>query len=161
MTTTPEVRFAERPNPPTAGSAEYDRWTKESTLSYPGGGLTAAYGNLAQTLNMTGLSFQCKPTETTVSVNPTNVERVIGQPLSARKGYSYSLKKFSKKNASLAAAGLPVVVRTGVGDYTARLTGPMARLIDYFCDNKNLIFDELWVYSPKGAEYGPITPAES
>lgn len=161
MTETPSLRFAERPNPPTPGTAEYDQWAKDSTLSYPGGGLTAAYGNLAQTLNFTGLGFQCNPLETLVAVNSAEVERVIGQPKTSRKSYTYSKQKFSKKNSSLAAAGKPVIVRTAVGDYQARLTGSMSRLVDYFCDNKNLLFDAIWIYSPSGAEYGPISPSQS
>lgn len=158
MTQTPTPKFATRPNPPTFPSVEYDQWTKDATLSYPGGGLTAAYGNLAQTLNMSGLGFQCNPLETLVTVNPTSVERVIGQPATARKGTSYSRKKFSKKNSSNAAGGQIVTIRTPVGDYTARLTGSMTRLVDFFCDNANLIFDEVWIYSPRGAAYGPLTP---
>ena len=160
MTETPTLRFAERPNVPSPGTAEYEQWAKDATLSYPGGGLTAAYGNLAQTLNMSGLGFQCDPLQTLVSVNAAQVERVIGQPPGSRKSYTYSKEKFAKKNSSAGAAGLPVIVRTGVGDYQARLTGSMSRLINYFCDNKNLIFDEIWIFSPRGAEYGPITPAQ-
>ena len=57
-----------------------------------------------------------------------------------------------------AAAGQQVRVVTSVGEYTARLTGSVSALATYLCDNNNALYDAVYIYSPRGAEYGPFTP---
>jgi hypothetical protein len=158
MTQTPAPRFVTRPTPPAINTPEYDRWTKESALSYPGGTLTSAYGNLVQTISIDSIGFQCSPPEKAVSVPASNPVLTIGQPAISRKSYSYNRKQYAKKNSSLAAAGHQVRVVTAVGEYTARLTGSISALATYLCDNNNALYDAVYVYSPRGAEYGPFTP---
>ena len=158
MTATPAPRFVTRPTPPAINTPEYDRWTKESSLSFPGGTITAAYGNLIQTLSIDTIGFNCNPTTVNVSVPPATVTRTIGGATSQRAGYSYVKKQFNKKNSSSAAAGYPIRIRTAVGDYTARLTGSMEAFATYLCNNGPAIYDSIYVYSPRGAEYGPFNP---
>ena len=158
MTATPTPKFVTRPTPPAINTPEYDRWTKESSLSFPGGTITSSYGNLIQTLAIDTIGFNCNPTTKNVSVPQATVTRTIGGATSQRKAYTYTKKQFNKKNSSSAAAGEQIVIRTAVGDYTARLTGSMEALATYLCNNGAAIYDSIYVYSPRGAEYGPFNP---
>lgn len=158
MTQTPAPRIATRPNVPAAGTPEYDRWRKEMSLSYAGGNLTSAYGNLIQTINFAEVPFACGDVDTaTISVGAASPVLTIGGPAITRKAYTYTKKKFHKKNSSLAAAGEQVRVVTAVGEYTARLTGSMEALANYFCNNSVHLYDDVTVYSPSGAAYS-FTP---
>jgi len=157
MTQTPTVRAGTPPAVPAINTPEYERWTKESSLAFPGGTLTAAYGNLIQTLDVNMIGFSCNVSTKNVSVKETTVTRTIGGASSVRKAYNYTKKQFNKKNSSLAAAGYQVRIRTGIGEYTARLTGSMEDLATYLCSNAAAIYDSVYVYSPRGAEYGPFT----
>lgn len=121
--------------------------------------MTASYGNLIQTLAVNTIGFNCNPSTKNVSVPQATVVRTIGGASSTRKAYQYTKKRFNKKNSSLAAAGYPVVIRTQVGDYTARLTGSMEALAAYLCDKSAALYDSVYVYSPRGAEYGPFNPS--
>ena len=159
MTQTPAPRFVTRPTPPSVGTPEYQRWSKESALAFPGGTLTSAYGNLIQTVNLDTIGFQCNPPTKQVSVTSSSVTRTIGGASTTRSAYSFTKKQYSKKNSSSAAAGQPVRVVTSVGEYTARLTGSMSALADFLCANGAAIYDGFSVYSPAGAEYGPFTPS--
>ena len=159
MTQTPAPRFVTRPTPPNVGTPEYSRWSKEAALAFPGGTLTAAYGNLIQTVSLDSIGFQCNPPTKQVSVTSTSVTRTIGGPSTTRSAYSFTKKQWAKKNSSLAAAGEPVRVVTSVGEYTARLTGSMSALADFLCANGSAIYDGFSVYSPAGAQYGPFTPS--
>lgn len=158
MTQTPSPRIAVRPNVPAAGTPEHARWRKEMSLSYAGGNLTAAYGNLIQTINFAAIPFSCGSVDTvTVSVGTASPVLTIGQPPTSRRAYTYTKKKYHKKNSSLAAAGEQVRVVTDVGEYTARLTGTMEALATYFCNNSAQLYGDVTVYSPSGAAYS-FTP---
>ena len=84
--------------------------------------------------------------------------RTIGGAITHRAGYQYTKKQFNKKNSSLAAAGYHVRIVTEVGEYTARLTGSMEALATFLCNNGAAIYDSIYVYSPRGAQYGPFNP---
>ena len=158
MTATPSPMFVTRPTPPAINTPEYERWTKESAVSYAGGTLTAAYGNLVQTLSLSSIGFDCNLPTKSVSVPPATVTRTIGGASTQRAGYQYTKKQFNKKNSSLAAAGYPVRIVTEVGEYTARLTGSMEALATFLCNNGAAIYDSVYVYSPRGADYGTFNP---
>lgn len=158
MTATPTPKFVPRPDPPAINTEEYTRWTKERSISFKGGTLTAAYGNLVQTWNMDGIGFSCIVDSIDVSVPPATVTRTIGGASTQRAGYQYSKKQFNKKNSSLAAAGKPVRIVTAVGEYTARLSGSMDALVKFICSKPQALYDRIYVYSPRGAEYGPFIP---
>lgn len=155
MTQTPTPRFVPRPDPPAAGTWEYKRWAKEASLSYAGGSITSAYGNLAQTFNEVNLQAVCSPTEKQVSVTSATVTNTIGGATSQRAGYTYTKKQYNKTNSSQAAAGEPIRIVTDIGEYEARLTGSMQALATWLCDNGSALFGTIYVYSPRGAAYGP------
>jgi hypothetical protein len=161
MTATPTPMFVQRPDPPAINTDEYTRWSKERSIAFNGGTLTAAYGNLIQTFSLDTIGFSCNPPTKNVTVRETTVTRVIGGASSPRTAYQYTKKQFNKKNSSLSAAGYPVRVVTSVGEYTARLTGSMEALATFMCDNGAALYDSVYIYSPRGAEYGPFTPTSN
>ena len=157
MTATPLPTFATRPNPPEAGSAEYKQWKQEFPLTFPGGTLTAAYGNLVQTWNVGQIANFCQPD--TVSVErsaTTRVDKIGGDSINVAAS-SFTIKRYSKKNASQAAAGQPITIVTDIGQYQARLTGPLEDLMAWACQNSGLLYSTIYIYSERGAKYGPIT----
>ena len=161
MTATPTPMFVQRPQPPAINTPEYERWTKESAVSFAGGTLSAAYGNLIQTFALGSIGFDCNLPTKSVSVPAATVTRTIGGASTQRASYQYTKKQFNKKNSSLAAAGYPVRIVTEVGEYTARLTGSMEALATFLCNNGAAIYDSIYVYSPRGAEYGPFNPTSN
>ena len=160
MTQAPTPRFSQRPDPPAVGKPEYDRWKQESALAWPGGTLTATYGNLAQTFALNLLDGAC--TAQTNSVSRAGGDRVnrIGGPKITVKSSSLSLRRYPKKNAGNAAAGAPILIVTEVGEYTARLTGSIQDFVSYLCGNGSKMFGSIYVHSANGAKYGPFNPVQ-
>lgn len=162
MTMTPTPRFATRPSVPAAGSPEDLQWRKNLTLAYPGGTITAARGNLEQTLNISGTtSSYCQAV--TESISRTGHQRVnkIGGTATSVKATTYTVKKYPTGTTNQAAAGQAVEVLTGVGSYRARVTGSLQSLMAYLCSIENTVFDYVSVVSQHGTIYGPIGPAIS
>jgi hypothetical protein len=153
--------FAQRPNPPAINTPEFDQWTKERAISFAGGTLTAAYGNLIQTFSLDAIPSNCNPPTKSVSVPPATVTRVIGGGSTQRAGYQYTKKQFNKKNSSAGAAGYPIRIVTSVGEYSARLTGSMDAFATFLCNNGAALYDSIRVYSPRGADYGTFTPTSN
>ncbi len=162
MTTTPSPRFATRPSVPQAGSPLDMQWREELTLAYPGGTITATRGNLEQTFLILGAAsgYGDAPTET---ISRTGHQRVntIGGAATSVKATSYSVTKYPTGTSNQAAAGQAVRVLTGVGSYTARVTGSLQALVAYLVSIENTIFDYVSVVSRRGTTYGPIGPSTS
>jgi len=158
MTQTPTPYFATRPDPPQPNTDEYARWSKESALSYPGGSLSAAYGNLIQTLNVAGDLDACNVNSINVSVSASNPVLKIGGTPITRKAYTYTKKQYNKRNSSLAAAGMPVTIVTDIGSYQARMTGSVQAFAEYICRNSGLLYGTVYMYTDRGAQYGPYNP---
>ena len=153
--------FAQRPEPPAAGTDEYARWKKESTYNFPGGYLTASYGNLIQTFSMQGTDA-CDG----VSVNTTrkahNRVNTIGGASTSVAQATFTYKKYPKRNGGAAAGGEPITITTAVGSYTARLGGDIQDLVGWLCGNgTGQLYDSIEFTSPSGAHYGPFAPIAS
>ena len=161
MTQTPTPMFVTRPSPPIVSNPEYERWAKEAALTFPGGSLTSAYGNLIQTVALGSLTSVCNPPTKSVSVKSHSRTNTIGGTATNVAAHNYVKSQYPKKNSSGGAAGEPVRVVTSVGEYQARLTGSMQDLAEYLCANGAAIYDAFWVYSPSGAQYGPFTPSSN
>lgn len=130
------------------------------TLAYPGGTITAARGNLEQTLAVgSASSAYCQAA--TESFSRTGHQRVnkIGGTATSVKATTVSVKKYPTGTTNQAAAGQAVEVLTGAGSYTARVTGSMQALVAYLCSIENTVFDYMTVVSQQGTIYGPIGPA--
>ena len=156
----PEPRLVDRPTPPQPNTPDYDRWTKQQAISWEGGSITAAWGNIVQTWNLDTLNYMCQEKKT-ITVTKSSHQRVntIGQPATNVSGTTYTQTVYPKKTSSLAAAGEVVRIVTDIGEYTARLTGPMELFAKFACDNVNAQFGSMTIYSPRGASYGPISAA--
>jgi hypothetical protein len=160
MTMTPTPRFATRPTVPAAGSSLDFQWRKDMTLAYPGGSITAARGNLEQTFALSGAtSSYCQAV--TESISRTGHSRVnkIGGTSTSVKATTFSVKKYPTGRSSQAAAGQAVEVLTGVGSYTARVSGSLQALMAYVCSIENSVFDYVTVVSQQGTIYGPVGPS--
>lgn len=161
MTQTPAPRFVTRPDAPSVSDPRYDRWAAEAALTFPGGTLSSAYGNLIQTVALGSLTSVCTPPTKDVSVKSHARINTIGGNPTTVAAHTYVKSQYPKKNSSAGAAGEPVRVVTSVGEYQARLTGSMQDLAAYLCANGAAIYDAFWVYSPSGAQYGPFTPSSN
>ena len=155
MTQTPTLYFATRPDPPAINTPEYVAWSRKQSIAFTGGTLTATYGNLVQTLNISGLADVCATTSQSVSVPSHTRTNTIGGAATSVAGFQYTRQKINKKNSSLSAAGDPIVISTDIGTYQARLTGSISALHDWLCRNTGLLYSAITVYSPSGAAYGP------
>ncbi len=156
MTQTPSLYFAVRPDPPAINTPEYVAWSREQSISFEGGTVTATYGNLIQTFNLPGLTDACSRTSISVSVPSHSRTNTIGGASTTVSGFQYTRQQFNKKNSSLGAAGEPIVIRTDIGQYQARLTGSMTAFADWICKNTGTLYSAITVYSPSGAAYGPF-----
>lgn len=154
---TPQLRFAERPTPPAAGSAEEDRWARDSTIAFPGGYIKSAYGNLVQTWNISAGLAACSSVDVNRSAYSVSRTNTIG---GASKTVNYSAttyKRFPGRNGSSAAGSEVWTFVTDLGSYTARVGGDVQTVVQYMCDQQNQQFGTLEVYSSRGKHYGPFS----
>ena len=157
MTQTPSLYFATRPTPPAINTPEYNVWSRDQSISFNGGTLTAAYGNLIQTFNLAGVTDACSSTSKSVTVKQHSRVNTIGGPSITVQSFQYTRQQFNKKNSGMAAAGEPIVIRTDIGEYTARLTGGVNAFAAWICANTGLLYGPVSFFSPNGAPYGPYT----
>ena len=149
-------RFSTRPEVPAAGSEQEDRWAKQSTITFDGGYIKSAYGNLVQTWNLEGLNTTCAAIE--VDRKGYSVDRTLTIGMGS-KNVTYSpatYKRFPRRNGSAAAGGEAMTFVTDIGQYTARVAGDVQTLIQWICDNKDVQFGTLEIYTNRGAFYGPF-----
>ena len=158
---TAEVRFVPRPNPPEAGTDEYTRWSRNSTLNFPGGYLEATYGNLIQTFTMSGTDA-CSAETINVSRKSYSRVNTIGGDAKTIGATSYTYKAFPKRNSGSAASGQAITVVTDIGSYTARLGGDIQDFVSWLCGNgTGQLHGNISFFSEHGSEYGPFAPIVS
>jgi len=156
----PTLYFATRPDVPSVGTDDYNRWKKESTLNFPGGYITATYGNLIQTFAMTGTGA-CDGVQSSVSRRSHTRTNVIGGDSKTIGATSFTVTKYPKRNSTGAAAGQAITISTAVGSYSARLGGDIQDFAGWLCSDggKSQIYDTVNFTSGHGAHYGPFGPA--
>lgn len=159
---TGDTRFATRPSVPEAGSDEEARWKKMATVAYDGGYIHATYGNLTQTFALSGKNKFCL-SSVDVERAAYTVQRTltIGTDSKEVKVPASRYKRWPRRNGSNAAAGEPYTFKTDIGSYTARVGGDVQSLLKALCDSVDQIYGTLWIYSDRGAEYGPISAASN
>ena len=154
----PTLYFATRPNVPEAGTDEYDRWKRTSTLNFPGGYVEATYGNLIQTFSMAGTDA-CSGEDVPVSRKAHTRTPVIGGTAKPIEATSFTYKKFPKRNSGGCAGGEVITITTEVGSYDARLGGDIQTFVSWLCGNgTSQLYDAIEFTSPRGAHYGPFAP---
>ena len=158
----PTLYFATRPEVPSVGTDDYNRWKKESTLTFTGGYLTASYGNLIQTFAMTG-GDACSAKEITYTRKKHTRTNTIGGDSKDIESVAVKFNKYPRRNSSGAAAGDLITVTTSVGSYTARLGGDIQAFIAFLCSDsgKGQLYDPIEFTSGRTAFYGPFGPAAS
>lgn len=157
----PTVYFVQRPTPPAAGTDEYDRWTRSSTLNFPGGYVESAYGNLIQTFTMTNTDA-CSGTNVNVSRSSHQRVNTIGGQSKTIGAKTFTYKKYPKRNGGGAAGGEVITITTSVGSYTARLGGDIQDFVGWLCGNgTGQLYDAIEFTSPRGSHYGPFAPIAS
>lgn len=160
MISTPTPRFATRPLVPDAGTVEDFQWRRELTLPYANGSITATRGNLEQTLYIRGATVSyCGAPSQVITRTGSQRTNTIGGATTLVKGSTFTLKKFPSAPRGQAAGGQPVTIITGVGSYTARVSGSLQALVNYFCAYESAIFDWVQIVSEHGTVYGPIGPS--
>lgn len=159
---TGETRFATRPSVPDAGTAEEARWKKMATIAYDGGYIRAAYGNLTQTFALSGKNKFCL-SSVDVDRAAYTVQRTltIGTDAKQVSVPASTYKRWPRRNGSSAAPSEPYTFKTDIGSYTARVGGDVQSLLKTLCDSVDQIYGTLWIYSGRGAEYGPISAAST
>lgn len=154
----PTVYFATRPDVPDAGTDEYDRWKKTSTLNFPGGYVESAYGNLIQTFSMQGTDA-CAGENVPVSRKQHSRVNTIGGESQTIAAKSFTYTKYPKRNSGGAAGGEVITITTAVGSYDARLSGDIQTFVGWLCGNgTSQLYDAIEFTSPRGAHYGPFAP---
>ena len=158
MSEAPEVRFLNpRPNPPAVDTDEYKRWGESLTISYEGGYIEAAYGNLVQTIDVASLSGECQDTPVAITRKAHNRVNRIGDAPTPVAAASYVQNVYPKRNSSLAAGGDRYTVVTDRGTFTARVGGDVQDLMKWACSEKAGFYAPTTFATSHGAVYGPIS----
>jgi hypothetical protein len=160
MTGTPSVQFATRPNPPAVTDAEYQAWSRQGTINYPGGYIEATYGDLIQTWSLAATDACAGQQRAVVRTSTTRVN-TIGGVATPVAGANYVYTAYPKRNNSLAAGGELYTIHTDIGSYTARVGGDIQTFVAYLCDNLNQLYAPISFQSSHGAWYGPYTPSDT
>ena len=145
-----------RPNPPVAGTAEYERWCKEASISWEGGYLKAAYGNIAQTWDVNKI-IPAEGKEVTSKRKQHDRYNQIGGEKKVIAEKTFTVKRYPKVNSSPCAGGNPITIVTPVGQYTARLGGDIQTFVAWILSRDDEIYDNFSFFSTHGADYGPYT----
>ena len=156
----PTLYFAQRPEVPAVGTDDYNRWRKESTLTWDGGYLTATYGNLIQTFAMTGADA-CSAKEITYQRKKHTRTNTIGGDSKEIEAVGVKFNKYPRRNSSGAAAGELITITTPVGSYTARLGGDIQHFVKFLCSDsgKGQLYAPIEFTTGRTAFYGPFGPA--
>ena len=153
--------FAEPPAPPEPGTQDDLYWRKEFTLNYAGGSITAARGNILQTMNVDAAANFCDVPTISVTVKKHPRTNVIGGLSREIDAHTYSVKQYPISRASSADGGQAITVVTPLGEYTARLSGSAADFSEYLCANLNILYGATSFVTERGTQYGPFSPGSS
>lgn len=158
MEAAPRFVLPPRPSPPDAGTDEHDRWCRDLTITYDGGTLTSAYGNIVQTWAPGDLPNAIKPKEINRASYEAKRQNKIGGDIKTVKVPAGTYKKYPSMNGSQAAGGELFTFDTRDGIFSARVTGDIQALVAHIAGSRMQQFQEFTVYSGSGAIYGPFTP---
>jgi len=134
-------------------AVDYD--AREMTLNYDGGSITSAIGNFKSLFGDDEALLHVEPATGTRGVIAHKRTRVIGGPQTNVKAYDYDFKQFPTSQAGLAAGGTIIYMDwdDSDGEWTARVSGPMSALGDFF----NEVAPKAVVFrTERGTKYGPF-----
>ena len=132
-----------------------DMDAKEITLRYEGGSISMSRGNAKDIFGADFTGLNPGPKEVTVSVVGHPRVRTIGGSSKQVGPYSYTFQSWPRSSASNARAGTVILMEWegSEGDFTARVTGSIAKAASYFNDN---VKKTLGFRTQRGTEYGPF-----
>jgi len=144
-----EPRFVEAPAMP----------ERDGTITYPGGAITAARGTLAAIFKTNALVSAC---------GPENIDRVrkqyqrteyVGATPRNVESTSWTEVKYPYLTKSIAKGGQAIKLRVQGENWTARLSGNLSSLADFFCSqaDQGNINGSVAFISERGTFYGPYS----
>ena len=146
-----EPRFVEAPAMP----------ERDGTITYPGGAITAARGTLASIFKTNALVSQCGPENIDRSRKAHVRTEYIGADPRSVEATTWTQVKYPSLTKSIAKGGQPIKLRIGGENWTARLSGNLSSLADFFCaqaDQGNINGSVAFI-SERGTFYGPYSNA--
>ena len=150
--------FIGRPSPPEIGSDSDFTWRQIRAISYQGGYISSAYGNLVQTFALTERETTCQSKNVSTTVKGHDRYNTIGGAKTTVAQFSKNYKVFPGKTSSMAAGGDPITIITDLGSFTARMGGDVQTLIQYLCDNRASMYGPTYIVTARGKQYGPYGP---
>jgi len=134
---------------------------RDGTLNFPGGSLTMSRQSLANIFKEGAAVSACgseviarsrKQYQRTayIGANPRNVDQS-----------DWEFVKYPYTTKSIAKGGQSIKIRIQGEDWTARLSGNLANLADFFCaqGDKNNLSGSVSFFSERGSFYGPYSNA--
>ena len=141
---------------PEAGTPQEDQWAKEMSLNFEGGYIKSAYGNLAQTWVVDNMLFLTDAIDVDRAGYTATRNLKIGTLGKQVTTPPSTYKRYPRRNSSSAAGGEIWTFETEVGTYTARVAGDVQDVIEFIEANTSFQRGALWVYTDRGAQYGPF-----
>lgn len=131
-----------------------DPKAKQFTLNYAGGSITSTVGVFESLFGEDSEILNPVPETETVTVKEHPRVRVIGQPSTQVKGYSYENIQWPTSQAGNAGAGKLILIdwEGSDGDWTAMVAGSFAGLGVFLSANSPKIVK---FRSERGTKYGP------
>ena len=146
-----EPRFVEAPAMP----------QRDGTINYPGGAITAARGTLAAIFKTTAAVSACDAENNERSRKSYTRSEYIGADSTVVAATTWTETRYPYLTKSIAKGGQPIKLIVGGEPWTARLSGNLSSLADFFCsqaDEGNLN-GSVAFQSERGSFFGPYSNA--
>ena len=146
-----EPRFLENPVPAEA--------SRQATVNYVGGSISAKRGVLAQMFNDANTLSACQSVLQDRSVKGYQRTEEIGATPKSVEGFDYQHVRYPYQVKGLASGGEPIQVRIQGEWWAARLTGSHSNFDTFLCSqgNQNNIAGTISWRSARGSQHGPFT----
>ena len=134
---------------------------RDGTINFPGGALTAARGTLAAIFNESATVSACDAVNTSRSRKSYTRTEFIGATSRVVAATEWEEVRYPYLTKSIAKGGQPIKLIVQGEPWTARLSGNLSSLADFFCkqgDDGNLNGTVAFM-SERGSFYGPYANA--
>ena len=150
MTTAPMLQWAVPDQP-----------TREATLNYTGGSLTASRGVVARMFKDPKFVSACATVTTERERASHTRTPYVGGPITIVNRSTWTETKYPSQTKSIAAGGEPIQVKLGGEWWTARLSGNHTAFMDFLCESADGLTEAISWRSARGTLYGPIAPSNN
>ena len=144
-----DLRFA---NPPAMPQ-------REGTINFPGGALSAPRGTLAALFNENAVVSACQSVVEERSRKQYQRTAYVGATPRNVDPSSWEQVKYPYTTKSIAKGGQPIQLRIQGENWTARLSGNLSNLADFFCaeGDKGNLNGSIAFFSERGSFFGPYS----